>query len=344
MNSSASHVSTAVPQAFFLVGPTASGKSSVAQYIAERTGRILVSADSMNLYRGMDIGTAKPSSADRAQVNYFGVDIIDPTEKFSVAAYLEAVRPAFASGREVMVVGGTGLYVKCLTEGFDEVPPECTPLRAELEVLEFSALEQRARNEAAELYDTLTEDDRRNPRRLIRILERSAARTAAVSAAPSRLEACGTGDRTAAVSAAPSRRDACGAQGSWNRRPKPVIIGLHVEREVLVGRIEERVEKMYAEGLLDEARALMPLKLSATALQAIGYAEALAVLRGEATEAEAKEKTIIRTRQLAKRQMTWFRNQLNVEWIHTADYSSMEQLAGAVMNAWGNHGPTSLLI
>jgi tRNA dimethylallyltransferase len=68
------------------------------------------------------------------------------------------------------------------------------------------------------------------------------------------------------------------------------------------------------------------------------------VLRGEATEAEAKEKTIIRTRQLAKRQMTWFRNQLNVEWIHTADYSSMEQLAGAVMNAWGNHGPTSLLI
>ncbi|NLX26711.1 MAG: tRNA (adenosine(37)-N6)-dimethylallyltransferase MiaA [Lentisphaerae bacterium] len=325
MNSSASHVSTAVPQAFFLVGPTASGKSSVAQYIAERTGRILVSADSMNLYRGMDIGTAKPSSADRAQVNYFGVDIIDPTEKFSVAAYLEAVRPAFASGREVMVVGGTGLYVKCLTEGFDEVPPECTPLRAELEVLEFSALEQRARNEAAELYDTLTEDDRRNPRRLIRILERSAARSAAVSAAP-------------------SRRDACGAQGSWNRRPKPVIIGLHVEREVLVGRIEERVEKMYAEGLLDEARALMPLKLSATALQAIGYAEALAVLRGEATEAEAKEKTIIRTRQLAKRQMTWFRNQLNVEWIHTADYSSMEQLAGAVMNAWGNHGPTSLLI
>ncbi|MBN2702787.1 MAG: tRNA (adenosine(37)-N6)-dimethylallyltransferase MiaA [Pontiellaceae bacterium] len=325
MDNSELHASDADRQAFFLGGPTASGKSSVAHYIAEHTGRIIVSADSMNLYRGMDIGTAKPSAAERTQVNYFGVDLIDPTEKFSVAAYLEAVRPAFASGREVIVVGGTGLYIKCLTEGFDDVPPECTPLRTELESLEFSVLEQRARNEAAELYKALTEDDRQNPRRLIRILERSAARTAAVSAASGRLEACDT-------------------VGSWNSRPKPVIIGLRVEREVLVRRIEARVEKMYAEGLLDEARALMPFNLSATALQAIGYAEAFAVLRGEVTEAEAKEKTIIRTRQLAKRQMTWFRNQLNVEWIDTSDYESMEQLAEAVLNAWGNHGSTPIFI
>ncbi|MBN2685623.1 MAG: tRNA (adenosine(37)-N6)-dimethylallyltransferase MiaA [Pontiellaceae bacterium] len=308
-------------QAYFLVGPTASGKSAVAQYIAERSGRSIVSADSMNLYRGMDVGTAKPSAAERARVSYSGVDLIDPTEKFSVAVYLDAVRPAFRSGKEVIVAGGTGLYVKCLTEGFDEVPPENSALRAELESIEFSVLEQRACTEAAELYNALTEDDRQNPRRLIRILER----TAAVSAAPGRLEACGT-------------------VGSWNSRPKPVIVGLLVEREVLVRRIEERVNKMYADGLLDEARLLIDLNLSATALQAIGYAEAFAVLRGEASEAEAKKKTIIRTRQLAKRQMTWFRNQLNVEWIDTADYQTMEQLAEAVSNAWDNHGPTPIVI
>lgn len=344
MDNSELHASDSMRHACFLVGPTASGKSSVAQYIAERSGRIIVSADSMNLYRGMDVGTAKPSAAERARVDYAGVDLIDPTEKFSVAAYLDAVRPAFNSGKEVIVAGGTGLYVKCLTEGFDEVPPENSALRAELELLDFSALEQRASTEAAELYNTLTEDDRQNPRRLIRILERTVARAAAVSAAPGRLEACDTSIRTAAILAAPSRLEACGTVGSWNRRPKPVIVGLRVGREVLVRRIEERVDKMYAEGLLDEARALIDLNLSPTALQAIGYAEAFAVLRGELSEAEAKEKTSIRTRQLAKRQMTWFRNQLNVEWVDTAEYQTMEQIAEAVSNAWKKHGPTPIFI
>ncbi len=298
---------------YFLVGATASGKSAVAQYIAGREGQRVVSADSMNLYRGMDIGTAKPDPADRGIVDYAGIDLADPTEKFSVAAYLAAVKPAFEAGRDVIVVGGTGLYIKCLTEGFDDVSPENSELRAELEALDFQTLEIRARTEASELFETLTVDDQKNPRRLVRILE-----------------------RTAGVPPAPQN-------SAWNSRPKPSLVGLHVERAVLLKRIEQRVEGMYAAGLLDEARELMKRDLSQTALQAIGYAEAFAVLKNEITLAQAKEKTIIRTRQLAKRQMTWFRNQLNVEWIDTAAFQSTEKLAVAVSNAWEKLGPAPVV-
>jgi tRNA dimethylallyltransferase len=259
----------------------------------------------MNLYRGMDIGTAKPSADERARVNYAGIDISDPTEKFSVAAYLNAVKPAFESGRDLIVVGGTGLYVKCLTEGFDDVPPENELLRAELEALDVERLEQRAKEDAPELYEALTEDDRQNPRRLIRILEREVP-----------------------------------GEGKWNTQPKPTIVGLRVEREELIQRIEQRVKQMYASGLLNEARSLIDLDLSQTALQAIGYAEAFAVLRNELTPEEAKEKTLIRTRQLAKRQMTWFRNQLSVQWIDTAQFPTVDKLAEAVSNAWKKTGST----
>lgn len=310
-----------MPKAFFLVGPTASGKSAVVQYIAERGGQQIVSADSMNLYRGMDIGTAKPSLADRKKVEYAGVDLVDPSEKFSVAQYLAAVQPAFESGREIIVAGGTGLYVKCLTEGFDDVPPENDALRNELELLDFPTLEKRTKEEASELYAQLNEDDQKNPRRLIRILERTA------------------GFQSAPLEPAGSRR----YEKTWNSKPKPTLVGLHVEREELCRRIERRVERMYASGLLEEAAELMKLDLSPTALQAIGYAEAFAVLGNKITLAEAKEKTAIRTRQFAKRQMTWFRNQLSVEWIDVAEFPSLEKLADAVSSAWKRMGATPVV-
>jgi len=296
------------PTAFFLVGPTASGKSSVAQHIAEHEGQLIVSADSMNLYQGMDIGTAKPTPADREKADYAGINLAKPIDKFSVSGYLAAVKPAFESAREKIVVGGTGLYVKCLTEGFDDVPPENTALRTELEPLPFHLLEKRAQQDARELYDRLPSDDRQNPRRLIRIMERTAAGPA--------------------------------ARSKWNTQPKPKLIGLHVERELLHRRIEQRVDQMYAAGLLEEAIGLLTQDLSPTALQAIGYAEAFAALENEMTLEEAKQKTVIRTRQLAKRQMTWFRNQLNVEWIDIAQFQSLEALAEAVSNAWEKHGKT----
>jgi len=315
MASPASQPSSLKPTAFFLVGPTASGKSSVAQYIAEHSGQQVVSADSMNLYRGMDIGTAKPSVADRGKVDYAGIDLANPTEKFSVANYLTSVKPAFESDRETIVVGGTGLYVKCLTEGFDDVPPENPTLRAELEALNFPALEKRARQDAGNRYESLTPDDRQNPRRLIRILEKAGRD--------------GSANRP---------------HGAWNSAPKPKIVGLRVDREVLHKRIELRVEQMYSSGLLDEAGALMKLELSPTALQAIGYAEAFAVLKNEMTLEAAKERTVIRTRQFAKRQMTWFRNQLNVEWIDVPDGTPVEEVAEDVLALWERLGKTPVVL
>ncbi|MFA6172063.1 MAG: tRNA (adenosine(37)-N6)-dimethylallyltransferase MiaA [Kiritimatiellales bacterium] len=287
------------PSAFVLVGPTASGKSAVAQLIAEKTGAPIVSADSMNIYRGMDIGTAKPSPEERARVKTWGVDLADPTESFSVGDWLRAVRPAVDTTQTPIVVGGTGLYVKCLLQGLDELPTADEALRQRTEKMSLAELQNEARHVAPEAYGVLA--DKENPRRLIRLLE---------------------GRKTSEL---------------W-KTEMPVVIGLHVERDMLHRRIAGRVEKMYAGGLLEEARGLIYLKLSATAQHAIGYAEAFAVLRGECTEAEAKERTIIRTRQLSKRQMTWFRHQLNVQWIETAEYPDTKSLADKIAGIWEKGG------
>jgi tRNA dimethylallyltransferase len=295
------------PSAFVLVGPTASGKSSIAQLLAEQTGASVISADSMNIYRGMDIGTAKPSLEDQKRINTFGVNLADPTESFSVGAWLNAVKPAFC-GQTPIVTGGTGLYVKCLLQGLDDLPTADEALRERTGRMTLADLQAEAKQTSPEAYEALA--DKENPRRLIRLLEQS----------------CRPGDLT--------RR-------SW-KNEMPTVIGLHVERDVLHKRIAARVEKMYADGLLEEARGLIGLELSATARKAIGYAEAFAVLRGEMTEAEAKEKTIIRTRQLSKRQMTWFRNQLKVEWIEAKNYPDLGQLADKVYNIFKEGGPVPL--
>jgi tRNA dimethylallyltransferase len=302
------------PSAFVLIGPTASGKSAVAQWLAEQTGAPIVSADSMNIYRGMDIGTAKPSLAERTRIKTWGIDLAEPTESFSVGDWLAAVKPAFFQPLEKkegggsassIVAGGTGLYVKCLLQGLDDLPTADEELRARIEKMPLAELQAEARQAAPAAYELLA--DKSNPRRLVRLLEKKESRNAV----------------------------------AW-KTEMPVVIGLHVERDVLHQRIAERVEKMYAGGLLGEARGLIGLQLSSTAQQAIGYAEAFAVLRGELTQAQAIEKTIVRTRQLSKRQMTWFRHQLNVQWIETADYPNIGQLADKVYNAYKESGPVPL--
>jgi len=284
------------PQAYILVGPTASGKSSVAQFLAEQTGAPVVSADSMNIYRGMDIGTAKPSVQERGSVSYHGIDLADPTESFSVGDWLAAVRPAFQCLEVAVVAGGTGLYVKCLLAGLDNLPVADEELRARAEKMTLAELQAEAQKVAPEAYEALA--DKENPRRLVRLLEHGGE-----------------------------------VSKGW-KKELPLVVGLHVERDVLHKRIAARVEQMYAAGLIEEARGLIGLELSATAQKAIGYAEAFAVLRGEMTEAQAKERTIIRTRQLAKRQMTWFRHQLNVEWVEIQKFQTLEKLALEVSNVW----------
>ena len=288
--------------AFFLVGPTASGKSAVAPLLAAKRGCSIVSADSMNVYRGMDIGTAKPPLSERNQLVYHGIDVVEPTEAFHVAAWMKSIQSAWSEATSPVVCGGTGLYVKCLTEGLDSSATEDTAQRSIWETHSLEMLQAEAEQHVPTGYAALTADDRQNPRRLIRLLER-------------------------------------GGNGvQWQEGQRVKLVGLHVEREHLHQRIQDRVEQMYAHGLLDEAASLHTMSLSTTAQQAIGYAEAFACIAGHCTEAEAMERTVIRTRQLAKRQMTWFRNQMDVEWIEVEANASVECVADAVEVAWARIG------
>jgi len=293
--------------AFVLVGPTASGKSAITHRLAQQHQLSILSTDSMSVYTGMDIGTAKPSITERQEVQYYGLDLTAPDKKYSVGDYYNYVNNTITD-EHLIISGGTGLYVKCLLYGMDPVPPENPAIRKHGEQLfaeqGLNALQKYAQQTAPEAYAQVK--DPQNARRIIRALERHAAGSNSLE--------------------------------QWKKEPAQTILGLAWPRERLLSRIESRVEQMFSGGLLDEARQLREQydSLSSTALQAIGYREAFAVLDGEMTEKEAKEKTIIRTRQLAKRQMTWFRNQLNVQWIEMSEGVHEDEAAQQVWQTWQN--------
>lgn len=298
--------------AFFLIGPTAVGKTAIAHLLATRRSLPVLSTDSMLVYRHMNIGTAKPSTAEIEQFHYAGLDLCDPDRDFNVADYLRSLtrRPE----KHWIACGGTGLYVRCLTEGLRELPPVNEVLRALAEQLFATggvpALQNELKKRSPEKYASLA--DPQNPRRLIRALEIDDATTSS----------------------------------DWKSSPEaqPVLVGLRTEKPVLEKRIRARVEKMYADGLIEEARGLRTNfeRLSKTALQAIGYSEAFDALDGKISERDAKELTVIRTRQLAKKQMTWFRRQHRIEWVDVTEKDSPETIADAVEALWNEHGPAPL--
>lgn len=286
---------------FCLAGATATGKSSVVQALAEKHGAAILSADAMLVYKGMDIGTAKPSRAERARVPYFGLDCVNPDALFSTEAWLaqgvERWKRECAEG-PLFVTGGTGLYFSALLRGLEPAPPANEALRAELETLSLEALQACLPEEHAPHID------RKNRRRLVRAIE---------------ILESGHPLPTA-----------------WEKQEKPHLFALTRERTALHRRIALRVEQMYAEGLLEEtARLLKDYPVwSRTAEQAIGYAEAIAVLSGTLSQAEAMEKTVIRTRQLAKRQETYLRHQFEVTWIVAEEGDSLQTLVSRVEQAW----------
>ena len=305
--------------AHILVGPTASGKSAVAQHIAQdaRPTRPILSADSMTVYRGMDLGTAKPDPAERATVPSFGFDLVDPDQPFSVGDYLSAVRaaaPAIAACRATpIVVGGTGLYVKCLLDGLDSAAVADPIHRAAAEALlaaeGLPALQAATRALDPVQYARLRDPE--NPRRVLRAYE---------------LLASGN------------------PLPSFDERPKPKIAGLRLPPDELRGRIERRARQMFAYGLVEEVRALRAKypALSDTARHAIGYQEAAQVLDGQLSEEQAIYRTAIRTRQYAKRQLTWFRHQADVVWVDVGPRDNVERLSGKVRQIWASHGPAPL--
>jgi tRNA dimethylallyltransferase len=321
MSSRAAKRSAGDHRAFFLVGPTATGKTAVAQAVAERQGWGILSADSMLVYRGMDIGTAKPTREERRRATHWGLDLATPGERFSAGDYLDAARAAFGeagrAGQPVLVAGGTGLYVKCLTHGLDAKAGADAAARADAERLlrerGLAALQEALREADPAAYRGLK--DSRNPRRLVRALE------------------------LARVSARPARRWA-------DRRETAPMAGLRMEPALLARRIAERVRGMYEGGLLEEVEALRARfpAFSETARHAIGYAEAVAVLDRRMSLEEAMEKTGLRTRRLAKRQMTWFRHQARVEWVTVLPGMAAEDLADRVLSIWRKHGPSAVCV
>ena len=286
-----------------LVGPTASGKTDVAHILARRLRLAILSADSMMIYRGMNIGTAKPSSAELEAFQYAGIDLVDPDQEFSAHAYWAAVAPEISPPKRRLVVGGTGLYLRALLGGLDDSAGANTAWREEAEALlereGFDALKTWCRKRRPEIDRELPAGDLGNPRRWIRAVERERP---------------------------------VGSKRMTTLADDVRIFGLRRDREDLSRRIRLRVEAMFAAGLVEEVAHLRSTyaTLSSTAARAIGYAEAMAVLDGTASRDEAMERTATRTRHYAKRQMTWFRHQLPVTWVDVREDDDAESIASHV--------------
>ena len=281
-----------------IVGTTASGKTDLSLALAERLPVEILVADSRQVYRGMDIGTAKPDAAARAAVPHHLLDLVDPDDSFTLAGWVDRARQLvpeiWARGRLPVVVGGTGLYVSALVDGYRLAaqPPSAElrrELAAELEQVGLAALAERlAQLDPA----TAARIDLRNPRRVLRALERVVL-------------AGGALDEPVAE--------------PWPGRL--ALIGIERPRPVLATRIEARAAEMFAGGLLDEVARLRDAGFGPDLppLSGHGYREAFGVLAGEWSVDRAVADTARRTRQYAKRQMTWFGRERRIVWLAAAD-------------------------
>ena len=276
-----------------VLGPTASGKSDVAMAAATTVPNVhIIAADAMQVYRRMDIGTAKPTQDDQDRVVHYGVDIAEPSERYSVARFVEDVAAARKkinkAGASELIVGGTGLYVTALVDGLS-MPGDYPKIRAQLE----------ANRDTESLYEQLSEldpeavkkIDPNNRRRMIRALE---------------------------VCLGSGRTFSSFGEGIGAYPPVDTVqIGIKWQREALRERIALRVHKMVEAGLVEEVRGIMnePKGISETARQALGYKEIIEHLERRWTLEEAIDATILRTQQFAVRQERWYRRDPRIQWV-----------------------------
>lgn len=300
---------------FFIIGCTASGKSAVGLALARRLGGQIVVVDSMKIYRRMDIGTAKPSPAAQAEVPHHCIDLVEPSEGFSVAQYVTHADAAIASiaaaDSPALAVGGTSLFIKAMSEGLFEGPPADPEIRAALKA-------RAAEIGLAELHAELTRVDPQaaasihpnDERRIVRALEVHQA----------------TGQPISAL------------QQQWDtgqRRYDCTFIGIARDKADQSGRINRRVKRMIDAGLVDEVSALLaePAGLGRQAAAAVGYAEIIEHLQGRCSLADAIERIKINTRRLAKKQRTWHRRFESVHWFSATDDDTPADLADRIAAA-----------
>jgi tRNA dimethylallyltransferase len=288
-----------------IVGPTASGKSAIALELAERLGGEIVNADSRQVYRGMDVGTAKPSLADRRHVRHHLHDICDPTETYSLARFkhdaLEAFEEMWDRGSFAWLVGGTGQYVWALLEDWSvpEVEPD-ESLRSSLAAL-AAGHGPEALHARLQAVDPTASNriDARNVRRVIRALEVYTHTGRPIS--------------------------------DWQTRGTPkfdyLLFGIDVPRAELDRRIDARVDAMFEGGLVEEVRTLLAagVPAGAAAMESIGYGQVARFLAGEISETNARDETKRATRRLARRQAQWFRREdRRIAWVQDAGDIDMQ--------------------
>jgi tRNA dimethylallyltransferase len=278
-----------------ICGPTATGKSELALEVAQKYDGEIINADSMQLYQGMDIGTAKLTVEERREIPHHLLDILKVSQDASVAQYQEQARAAIedirSRGKVAIIVGGTGLYIKSIVDemNFPETDPDLRKkLEDEAELLGAAELYSRLRlldPEAAAAIEPA------NTRRIIRALE------------------------VIEVTGKPYSANL--PSDTSLRFPDALHIGLSMERSSLAPRIEARVHRMFEQGLISEVESLLGEGLleGATAQRAIGYAQVIALIRGEVTQNLAIEETVVATRQYVRRQETWFKRDQRIQWI-----------------------------
>ena len=296
-----------------IVGCTASGKSDLAEALARQLGATLMAVDSMQVYRGMDIGTAKPSPETRRAIRHEMIDVADPWERFSAARFVEQARPILdrhvGEGRPIILIGGTILYLRALLEGLFEGPTADPALRRRLEA-KAGQIGVPALHQQLQVADPLAAS-RIHPndlRRIVRALEVFEL----------------TGERISDL------------QTQWNRDHPAItgtFIGVARDREGLNRRINARVRAMVAAGLVEEVRRLAADSrgLSVEAASAVGYRQLLDHFAGRGTLEEALEQIKIQTRHLAKLQRTWLKRFTNTHWIEAAEDQSGADLAAAAL-------------
>lgn len=297
-----------------LVGPTSVGKTSVSILLARALNSEIIGSDSMQIYRHMNIGTEKPSPEQMSFAVHHMIDMVEPSDEYSTGRYIDAVKPIVERlhdrGRIPIVTGGTGLYIKAMTRGLFDGPEADWNLREELEKFSTETLYERLVEHDPECARTVMPEDKR---RIIRALEVCLISGQKISDLQLELT-----------------------------HPLPyefIKIGLTREREELYRLIETRVDGLIGRGLLDEVESLMELRNPCRiAMQAIGYKEIAAHLRGEITLDQAVSLIKRNTRRYAKRQLTWFRAEPDIKWVDVTGMTKPEAMYAKVAQALKGFG------